>query len=154
MATYTFTVNGVEHTVDADPEMPLLWALRDLLGMTGTKYACGIGECRACTVIIDGTAQASCLTRISTLNGVSITTIEGLSESGDHPLQVYWDELNVSQCGFCQAGQIMTAAAWLSDNPNPSDEEINAMQSVNLCRCGTYVRIREAIKQASKFVEG
>jgi len=154
MANYSLTVNGVEHSVEAEPAMPLLWVLRDLLGLTGTKYGCGIAVCGSCTVMIDGAAERSCQRAVSSLAGTNITTIEGLTESGDHPLQIFWDELNVSQCGFCQAGQIMNAAAWLRDNPDPTDEDIDRLQSGNLCRCGTYVRIREAIRSAAKFVEG
>jgi isoquinoline 1-oxidoreductase subunit alpha len=154
MAGYTLSVNGVEQTVESEPAMPLLWVLRDLLELTGTKYGCGIGQCGSCTVMLDGVATRTCQTPVSTVGSANILTIEGLTEDGDHPLQIFWDELNVSQCGFCQAGQIMNAAALLRDNPNPTDEDIDRLQSGNLCRCGTYVRIREAIKRASIFVEG
>lgn len=149
MASCTITVNGTEHTVDAEPDMPLLWVLRDLLDLKGTKYGCGIGACRSCTVLIDGTATPSCLTPVSSLGDSSVVSIEGLSESGDHPLQVFWSELNVAQCGFCQAGQIMTAAGWLSENKRPTKEDIDSLQSTNLCRCGTYPRIAEAIQKAA-----
>lgn len=154
MASYTLTVNGVEHSVEAEPEMPLLWVLRDLVGLTGTKYGCGIGRCGSCTVMLNGSATRSCQRSVASVGDASVTTIEGLSEAGDHPLQVFWDELNVSQCGFCQAGQIMNAAALLRDNPNPSVEDIDRLQSRNLCRCGTYVRIREAIRSAAKIMGG
>jgi len=154
MANFTLTVNGVEHVVDVVPGMPLLWVLRDVLGLTGTKYGCGIGQCGSCTVMLDGAATRSCQTPVSAVGEAAVTTIEGLTESGDHPLQIFWDERDVSQCGFCQAGQIMNAAAWLRDNPNPTDEDIDRLQAGNLCRCGTYLRIREAIKSAAKFVEG
>ncbi len=154
MATYTLTVNGDSYSVDAPPDMPLLWVLRDLIGKTGTKYGCGIGQCGSCTVHLDGSAVRSCQTPVSAVGDSPITTIEGLSDVGNHPLQIFWDEMNVSQCGFCQAGQIMNAAAFLSQNPSPTDEEIDRFQSGNLCRCGTYIRIREAIRSASRFVEG
>lgn len=154
MASYTLEVNGVSRTVEAEPDMPLLWVLRDLLGLTGTKYACGIGICQSCAVLVDGEATPSCQAPISNIEEKSVTTIEGLSETGDHPLQIFWDELNVPQCGFCQAGQIMTAAAWLKENRNPTDEEIERLQSPNLCRCGTYPRIREAIRKAAGHMEG
>jgi isoquinoline 1-oxidoreductase subunit alpha len=153
MSEITLNVNGVERTIDAESRMPLLWALRDLLGFTGTKYGCGIGQCGSCTVMIDGRSVKSCQRSVSSIGDGEITTIEGLSENGDHPLQLMWDEMNVSQCGFCQAGQIMNAAALLLRNPDPDDAEIDAWQKSNLCRCGTYVRIREAIKQASNLVE-
>jgi isoquinoline 1-oxidoreductase alpha subunit len=153
MAIYTLTVNGVERTVEAEPEMPLLWVLRDLLGLTGTKYGCGIGRCGSCTVHIDGAAVQSCRRTISRAAGTSVTTIEGLSESGDHPLQIIWDELDVSQCGFCQPGQIMHAAAWLEENPEPTPEDIDRLQSRILCRCGTYTRIREALRQVANVAE-
>jgi aerobic-type carbon monoxide dehydrogenase small subunit (CoxS/CutS family) len=154
MPTYTLTVNGTQHTVEAESDMPLLWVLRDLLGLTGTKYACGVGACRSCTVLIDGDAIASCVQPVSAVGQKAVLTIEGLSESGDHPLQVFWQELNVPQCGFCQAGQIMHAAGWVKNNVNPSDEDIERMQSPNLCRCGTYPRIKEAIRKAAPHVEG
>lgn len=151
MATFTITVNGEAHTVDVPADMPLLWVLRDLTGHTGTKYACGRGLCGACTVHLNGTPARSCTVPISSIAQQEVTTIEGLSETGDHPLQVAWDELNVAQCGFCQAGQIMNAAAWLRDNPNPSLEDINRLQSGVLCRCGTYTRIRAAIQRAAEI---
>jgi isoquinoline 1-oxidoreductase alpha subunit len=144
------TVNGKQHELDADPEMPLLWALRDLLGLTGTKFGCGEALCGACTVHIDGVPVRACVTPLERARARSVTTIEGLSAAGDHPLQKAWIELGVPQCGFCQAGQIMTAAALLAANPNPSDADIDHSLAGNLCRCGTYVRIRAAIKRAAK----
>lgn len=144
------TVNGVERRFDGDPEMPLLWYLRDELGLTGTKFGCGQALCGACTVHIDGAPTFSCITPVSTAEGANVTTIEGLSSDGMHPVQVAWRELNVSQCGYCQAGQIMQAAALLSTTPTPSDADIDAAMTGNLCRCGTYTRIRAAIKRASQ----
>jgi isoquinoline 1-oxidoreductase subunit alpha len=146
----TFTVNGRPHSFDGDPEMPLLWYLRDITGMTGTKFGCGQALCGACTVHVDGTAVRSCQTRIGDISGRAITTIEGLSSDGMHPVQVAWRELNVAQCGYCQSGQIMQAASLLKDTPNPTDSEIDAAMSGNICRCGTYPRIRAAIKRAAQ----
>jgi len=143
------TVNGVAREVDADGEMPLLWALRDLLGLTGTKYGCGEALCGACTVHLDGRAVRSCVTPLRRAAGHAVTTIEGLSPAGDHPLQRAWVELGVPQCGFCQAGQIMTAAALLAENPHPTNDDIDHSLAGNLCRCGTYVRIRAAIRKAA-----
>jgi isoquinoline 1-oxidoreductase alpha subunit len=143
------TVNGVAREVDADGEMPLLWALRDLLGLTGTKYGCGEALCGACTVHLDGRAVRSCVTPLRRAAGHAVTTIEGLSPAGDHPLQRAWVELGVPQCGFCQAGQIMTAAALLAENPRPSDDDIDHSLAGNLCRCGTYLRIRAAVRKAA-----
>ena len=143
------TVNGQPREFDGDPEMPLLWFLRDEAGLTGTKYGCGIGACGACTVHIDGAATFACITPMDALEGAEITTIEGLSEAGDHPVQKAWRDLNVAQCGYCQAGQIMQAAALLKDVPLPTDEDIDITMSQNICRCGTYPRIRAAIKQAA-----
>ena len=140
-------VNGQEHEVDADPEMPLLWVIRDLLGLTGTKYGCGEALCGACTVHLDGTAVRSCVTPVGRARGQKILTIEGLA---DHPLQRAWIAGNVPQCGYCQAGQIMSAAALLAANPTPSDDDIDRSMAGNLCRCGTYLRIRAAIKGAAK----
>lgn len=144
----SLVVNGVERRFDGDEETPLLWYLRDELGMTGTKFGCGIAACGACTVHIDGYPSFACITPVSTLEGAEVTTIEGLSENGDHPVQVAWRELNVSQCGYCQAGQIMQAAALVDENDTVTDEDIDSVMSGNLCRCGTYPRIRAAIKQA------
>jgi len=146
----TFTVNGKTHSFDGDPEMPLLWYLRDLAGMTGTKFGCGRGLCGACTVHVDGTAARSCVTPMSSIDGRAITTIEGLSRDGTHPVQVAWRELNVAQCGYCQGGQIMQAASLLKATPRPTDSEIDAAMNGNICRCGTYPRIRAAIKRAAQ----
>jgi isoquinoline 1-oxidoreductase alpha subunit len=143
------TVNGVAREVDADENMPLLWVLRDLLGLTGTKYGCGEALCGACTVHLDGHAVRACVTPMRRAAGRAVTTIEGLSPTGDHPLQRAWVELGVPQCGFCQAGQIMTAAALLAENPRPSDDDIDHSLSGNLCRCGTYLRIRAAVRKAA-----
>jgi isoquinoline 1-oxidoreductase subunit alpha len=143
------TVNGVSHNVDADDDMPLLWVLRDLLGLTGTKYGCGEALCGACTVHLDGRAVRACVTPIRRAAGHAVTTIEGLSPAGEHPLQRAWVELGVPQCGFCQAGQIMTAAALLAENPKPTDDDIDHSLAGNLCRCGTYVRIRAAVRKAA-----
>jgi isoquinoline 1-oxidoreductase alpha subunit len=142
-------INGAEKTLDVDPEMPLLWALRDVLGLTGTKYGCGEALCGACTVHLDGIAVRSCVTPVRRAEGRKVTTIEGLSPDGRHPLQQAWLELRVPQCGFCQAGQIMTAAALLAQKPRPTDADIDQSMAGNLCRCGTYVRIRAAIKKAA-----
>jgi len=143
------SVNGKAHEVDADPEMPLLWVLRDLLGLTGTKYGCGEALCGACTVHLDGDPVRACVTPVRRAAGRAVTTIEGLSPTGEHPLQKAWVELGVPQCGFCQAGQIMSAAALLAANPKPSDDEIDRSLAGNLCRCGTYVRIRAAVRKAA-----
>jgi isoquinoline 1-oxidoreductase subunit alpha len=142
-------VNGQAREVEADPEMPLLWVIRDLLGLTGTKYGCGEALCGACTVHLDGDAVRSCVTPVRRAAGRKILTIEGLSPRGDHPLQRAWTELGVPQCGFCQAGQIMSAAALLAANPKPSDDEIDRSLAGNLCRCGTYLRIRAAVRKAA-----
>ncbi len=143
-------INGTRREVDADPDMPMLWVIRDLLGLTGTKYGCGEALCGACTIHLDGEAVRACVTPIRRAQGKAITTIEGLSPTGDHPLQKAWVELGVPQCGFCQAGQIMSAAALLAVNPSPTDDEIDRSLAGNLCRCGTYVRIRAAVKKAAK----
>ena len=147
----TFWVNGERQTVDVDPAKPLLWVLREQLGLTGTKFGCGIAQCGACTVHIDGVAMRSCVTPVSDVDGRQVTTIEGLgSESGElHPLQQAWIDHQVPQCGYCQSGQLMSATALLADNPNPSDADIDAAMSGNICRCGMYGRIRQAIKAAS-----
>ncbi len=146
------TVNNVEKMVDVDPETPLLWVLRDVLNYTGTKYGCGMGLCGACTVHLDGKATRSCLVRAGAAEGKSITTIEGLSPDGSHPVQVAWEALDVPQCGYCQAGQIMSAASLLAHTPHPTDAEIDAAMTGNLCRCGTYPRIRQAIHEAAAAV--
>jgi isoquinoline 1-oxidoreductase alpha subunit len=142
-------LNGVEQEFDGDGETPLLWYLRDELGLTGTKYGCGIGACGACTVHVDGNPTFACLTTVSMLEGSQVTTIEGLSENGDHPVQVAWRDLNVAQCGYCQAGQIMQAASLVDQSDTVTDEDIDTAMNGNLCRCGTYPRIRAAIKQAA-----
>lgn len=146
----TFTVNGEPHRFDGDPDTPLLWYLRDVAGMTGTKFGCGEALCGSCTVHLDGTAMRSCQTRVGDIEGASVTTIEGLSTDGSHPVQVAWRELNVAQCGYCQAGQIMQAASLLQNTPSPTDEDIDAVMSGNICRCGAYPRIRAAIKLAAE----
>ncbi len=143
------TINGETRSLDVDPAMPLLWALRDAAGLTGTKYACGKALCGSCTVHIDGQPMRSCVLPVSAAVGKAVTTIEGLSEDGGHPVQVAWRELNVPQCGFCQSGQIMSAAALLERVPNPTDDDIDAAMSGNICRCGTYTRIRAAIHKAA-----
>src|SRR5215213_5750356 len=145
----TLVVNSTERTYDGDPDMPLLWYLRDELGLTGTKFGCGVAQCGACTVHLDGTAARACVTPMAAAFGAKVTTIEGLSPDGNHPVQVAWRDLNVAQCGYCQPGQIMQAASLLSENPSPSDQDIDNTMSGNICRCGTYPRIRAAIKQAS-----
>jgi isoquinoline 1-oxidoreductase alpha subunit len=142
-------VNGVEREVNAAPDMPLLWALRDLLGLTGTKFGCGLAQCGACTVHLEGAPRRSCVTPVSAAAGKAITTIEGLSSDGSHPVQRAWAELDVVQCGYCQSGQIMSAAALLVAKPNPSDADIDAAMSGNICRCGTYQRIRAAVHHAA-----
>lgn len=152
MAKFQVKINGKSTEVDVAPETPLLWVLRDHLQMTGTKYGCGIAQCGACTVHLDGKAMRSCALPIAAIEGKSITTIEGLSEHGDHPVQKAWIEHDVPQCGYCQAGQIMSAAALLSENPSPNDQEIESAMHGNICRCGTYGRIKAAIKTASKTV--
>jgi len=148
-------VNGTPHEVEAPPEMPLLWALRDLVGLTGTKFGCGIAMCGACTVHVDGSPVRSCTLPVSAVAGKAITTIEGLAKDGaDHPVQQAWERLNVPQCGYCQAGQLMSAAALLDKMPKPTDAEIDAAMAGNLCRCGTYVRIRQAIHLAAELKAG
>jgi isoquinoline 1-oxidoreductase subunit alpha len=147
--TIRVRVNGADRDIEGDGDMPLLWALRDLLGLTGTKYGCGQALCGACTVHLDGQVVRACVTPLERAAGRSVTTIEGLSTDGGHPLQRAWVELGVPQCGYCQAGQIMTAAALLSKKPRPSDQEIDQSMAGNLCRCGTYGRIRAAIKKAA-----
>lgn len=149
MAAYELRVNGDAHSVDVDPSTPILWVLRDHLDLPGTKYGCGIASCGACTVHLDGQAIRSCTMPVSAVGERAITTIEGLSESGEHPVQRAWLEHDVAQCGYCQPGQIMSAAALLEANPDPSDDDIDAAMSGNLCRCGTYMRIRRAIKTAA-----
>jgi len=150
MPKYTLTVNGTQHTVEAPEDMPLLWVLRDMLGLTGSKYGCGIAICGTCTAHMDDRPIRTCITPISEVGNAKITTIEGLSANGDHPLQKAWIEMDVPQCGYCQAGQIMSAAALLKAKPRPTDAEIDAAMRDNVCRCGTYPRIRQAIHLAAK----
>lgn len=149
MPAHTLSINGIAQQVEAPDDMPLLWVLRDLVGLTGTKFGCGIGQCRACTVHVDGRATAACLVPVSAIAGRSITTIEGLSPDGSHPVQRAWIEEDVPQCGYCQPGQIMTAAALLARTPRPSAQEIDAAMSAVLCRCGTYNRVRRAVARAA-----
>ena len=146
---FTIHINGQGHELDVDPEMPLLWVLRDVLGLTGTKYGCGQALCGACTVHLNGQVIRSCVTPVPRVGDGNVVTIEGLSPDGNHPVQKAWVELGVPQCGFCQAGQVMTASALLKKHPNPTDEQIDQSMAGNLCRCGTYGRIREAIKNAA-----
>ena len=149
-APITLTVNGVRRTFDGDPTMPLLWFLRDELSLTGTKYGCGIAQCGACTVHVDGAPARACQRRMQTLTGTTVTTIEGLDPKGEHPLQVAWREIDVPQCGFCQSGQIMQAANLLKGHAKPTDADIDAAMNGHICRCGTYPRIRAAIKAAAE----
>ena len=149
MATYSIQINGKTHQVDADPDTPVLWVLRDHCDLVGTTFGCGMAQCGACTVLANGNAIRSCSLPISAAADMKITTIEGLSEEGDHPLQQAWLEHDVPQCGYCQAGQIMNAAALLSRNPDPSDQDIETAMNGNICRCGTYIRIKAAIKTAA-----
>ena len=146
---YSLVVNGQSHTVDTPAEMPLLWVLRDTLKMKGTKFGCGIGQCGACTVLLNGAPVRACQTAVSTVGARTVSTIEGLSADGSHPLQRAWQELDVPQCGYCQAGQLMTASSLLTRTPNPTDAQIDTAMNGNVCRCGTYLRIREAIHLAA-----
>jgi isoquinoline 1-oxidoreductase alpha subunit len=147
-------VNGADHEVEAAPDMPLLWVLRDLMGLTGTKFGCGIAQCGACTVHIDGAPLRACVTPVSAVAGKKITTIEGLSANGTHPVQQAWTELDVVQCGYCQSGQIMSAVALLAKVPTPTDTDIDQAMSGNICRCGTYPRIRAAVHRAAELGKG
>lgn len=149
MANYKLQINGKTYDADVDADTPLLWVLRDNLGLVGTKYGCGIAQCGACTVHLNGNAVRSCMLPVSAIGNNKITTIEGLSEKGDHPVQMAWNEVDVPQCGYCQTGQIMTAAALLAKNPKPSSDEINNAMQGNICRCGTYHRIHKAVQLAS-----
>ncbi|RCR69027.1 (2Fe-2S)-binding protein [Larkinella punicea] len=149
MALFKLQINGKSYQTEAEADTPLLWVLRDNLGLFGTKYGCGIAQCGACTVHLNGEATRSCMLPVSAIGTSKVTTIEGLSKNGDHPVQKAWDEVDVAQCGYCQAGQIMTAAALLKRKPQPTDAEIEATMSGNICRCGTYHRIKEAVKVAA-----
>ena len=150
MTEATLKINGTDHTVDVPPDTPLLWVLRDNLDLVGTKYSCGIGVCGSCTVLVNNVPMRSCVMPAISMAGMEITTIEGLDPAGEHPVQKAWDEEDVAQCGYCQAGQILTASALLQQNPNPSDEDIDSAMAGVLCRCGTYPRIRKAIKRAAR----
>ncbi len=152
MSKFTLQVNGRSHEVDVVPETPLLWVLRDNLDLVGTKFGCGIGQCAACTVHLDGTPARACLTPVSAVGSAKVTTIEGLSADGQHPLQRAWCELDVAQCGYCQPGQLMSAAALLAQNPNPSDGDIDEAMAGNICRCATYFRIRAGIHRAAELM--
>ena len=150
MATFNLKINGKTQTVDVDPNTPMLWVLRDHLKLVGTKYGCGIAQCGSCTIHLSGIAVRACVLTVSAVGNQEITTIEGLSENADHPVQKAWLEVDVPQCGYCQAGQIMTAAALLDNNPNPSDSEIEMAMNGNICRCGTYLRIKKAVQLAAE----
>ncbi|MBL0024600.1 MAG: (2Fe-2S)-binding protein [Saprospiraceae bacterium] len=150
MANFSVNINGQIHSLDIDPTTPVLWILRDHLNLVGTKYGCGIASCGACTIHLDDKAMRACVLPISAIGNKQITTIEGLSEAGNHPVQQAWLEHDVPQCGYCQAGQIMTAAALLKDNPKPNEDDIDAAMNGNICRCGTYIRIKAAIKTAAE----
>lgn len=150
MAVFNLKINGKEQQVDLDPATPILWVLRDHLNLVGTKYGCGIAQCGACTIHLDGVAMRSCMLPVEAVGDKAITTIEGLSKKGDHPVQQAWMEHDVPQCGYCQAGQIMSAAALLKTTPNPTDADIDAAMNGNICRCGTYTRIKTAIKTAAQ----
>lgn len=152
MAKFNLNINGKKQEVDVDPGTPVLWVLRDHLDLVGTKYGCGVAQCGACTVHLEGVAIRSCMFPVSSIGDKKITTIEGLSGKGDHPVQKAWLEHDVAQCGYCQAGQIMTAAAFLDKNPNPTEEEIITAMNGNICRCATYLRIREAVKTAATYL--
>jgi len=154
MNRITLKINGESHTLDVPPDMPLLWALRDKLNFTGTKYGCGIGLCGSCTVLADGDPVQSCMMPAAGMDGIEITTIEGLAPNGDHPVQKAWNDEDVPQCGYCQGGQILTAAALLARNPQPNDKDIDDAMAGVLCRCGTYPRIRKAIKRAAGYGAG
>lgn len=149
----TLTVNQKLYHLDVDPDMPLLWAIRDAIGLTGTKYGCGVAQCGACVVHLDGEAVRSCVTKVKRAEGKKITTIEGLSKKNDHPLQQAWAEIDVPQCGYCHSGQIMSAAVLLRENPHPTDEDIDDAMAGNICRCGTYPRIRKAIHRAAEMID-
>jgi len=152
MSEVTLNINGSQHTIDVPEDMPLLWALRDVLNLTGTKYGCGIGTCGTCTVLVDGRPMRSCIMRTAAAAGTEIMTIEGLNPAGKHPVQRAWNDEDVPQCGYCQGGQVLTATALLSHTPQPDDEDINSAMAGVLCRCGTYPRIRKAIKRAAGYM--
>jgi isoquinoline 1-oxidoreductase subunit alpha len=147
----SLNINQKSYNVDADPDMPLLWAIRDIIGLTGTKYGCGVAQCGACVVHLNGEAVRSCVTKVSRAAGQQVVTIEGLSKNNDHPLQLAWNEANVPQCGYWHSGQIMSAAILLKENPNPNDQDIDSAMAGNICRCGTYLRIRKAIHLAAEL---
>jgi isoquinoline 1-oxidoreductase alpha subunit len=147
----SLNINGQTHQVDVSPDMPLLWVIRDVIGLTGTKYGCGVAQCGACVIHLNGEAVRSCITKVSRAEGKKITTIEGLSPNNDHPLQQAWAEVSGPQCGYCHSGQLMSAAVLLRENPNPSDKDIDAAMAGNICRCGTYPRIRKAIHLAAEM---
>ena len=145
------TINQKNYEVDVNPDMPLLWVIRDVVGLVGTKYGCGVAQCGACVVHLNGEAVRSCVTKVKRADGQKVVTIEGLSENNDHPLQKAWQQIDVPQCGYCQSGQLMSAAALLRENPNPTDKDIDDAMSGNICRCGTYLRIRKAIHLAAEM---
>lgn len=147
----SLTVNQKTYQLDVDPDMPLLWAIRDVIGLTGTKFGCGVAQCGACVVHLNGEAVRSCITRVSRAAGQNVVTIEGLSGNNDHPLQLAWQEIDVPQCGYCHSGQLMSAAVLLRENPNPTDQDIDDAMAGNICRCGTYLRIRKAIHKAAEM---
>ncbi len=147
----SLTVNQTTYQLDVDPDMPLLWAIRDVIGLTGTKFGCGVAQCGACVVHLNGEAVRSCITRVSRAAGQNVVTIEGLSGNNDHPLQLAWQEIDVPQCGYCHSGQLMSAAVLLRENPNPTDQDIDDAMAGNICRCGTYLRIRKAIHKAAEM---
>ena len=147
----SLNVNQKTYQLDVDPDMPLLWAIRDFIGLTGTKFGCGVAQCGACVVHLNGEAVRSCVTKVSRAEGQKVVTIEGLSEKNNHPLQLAWQEIDVPQCGYCHSGQLMSAAVLLREKPNPTDEDIDAAMAGNICRCGTYLRIRKAIHLASEM---
>jgi len=147
----SLNINQKEYQIDVNPDMPLLWAIRDIVGLTGTKYGCGVAQCGACVVLMNGQAVRSCVTKVSRAEGQKIVTIEGLSENNKHPLQLAWQEIDVPQCGYCQSGQLLSAAVLLRENPNPTDQDIDDAMAGNICRCGTYLRIRKAIHRAAEI---
>lgn len=147
----SLSINQKTYQVDVDPDMPLLWVIRDVIGLTGTKYGCGVAQCGACTVHLNGKAVRSCVARVKSADGQQIVTIEGLSQNNDHPLQLAWQEIDVPQCGYCHSGQLMSAAVLLREKPDPTDEDIDAAMAGNICRCGTYLRIRKAIHLAAEM---